>query len=148
MHAEISHQNNFTFQTKIRDHVFTMDTQLAAGGNNQGPSPKEMMLASIIGCTGMDVIVLLKKHRMTVKKLLVTGDAEPRTEHPKIFKDVAIVFDVEGPDITSEVLNDAVNESMTKFCGVSAMVSKVSPIHYSVLLNGTNIGKGAADFPV
>lgn len=148
MHAEIRQEKNFTFETKIRDHVFTMDTQVAAGGENQGPTPKEMLLASIIGCTGMDVVAILKKYKMTASKLVITGDAEPRSEHPRIFKDVELTFDIASDQVTSEVLIDAVDQSMTKFCGVSAMVNNVSPIHYKILLNGKNIATGKAQFPL
>lgn len=60
MKAELTYKENFTFESKIRDHNFTMDTQSAAGGDNRGPTPKELMLASILGCTGMDTIAVLK----------------------------------------------------------------------------------------
>lgn len=148
MRAEVTHQSNFTFETKIRDHVFKMDTQVSAGGDNKGPSPKEMMLAGIVGCTAMDIIALLKKHNMVPTKLSLSGDAEPRTSHPKIFTGVDILFDAEGDNISAEKLLEAAHLSLTKFCGVSAMVSKVVPIRYEVKLNGKKIGNGEAHFDV
>jgi putative redox protein len=51
MQAEITFAGKSAFEAKIRDHKFMMDTQVAAGGDNRGPSPKEFMLASMIGCT-------------------------------------------------------------------------------------------------
>jgi len=148
MKAEINHKNGFHFETKIRDHVFPMDTQVSHGGTNTGPSPKELMLAGIIGCTGMDIVALLKKHGMTPESLTITGDAEPRQSHPRVFTGIEIVFDAKGQAVSAEKLLEAARLSLTKFCGVSAMVSKVVPIHYKVMLNGATIGEGDANFDV
>lgn len=148
MHAETTLTKNLTFETKIRDHVFYMDTQVAAGGENKGPSPKELMLAGIIGCTGMDIVSLLKKHKTQPFKLTVKADAEPRSSHPRVFAGVDIMFEVEGADITADMLTEAAHLSLTKFCGVSAMVTKVVPIRYRMTLNGKSIGAGEAHFDI
>ncbi len=146
MKAEITYEGKSAFQATIRDHHFMMDTQIAAGGDNKGPSPKELLLASIIGCSGMDVAALLKKHSMTPDRLAIRGDAEPRKEHPRIFSSIQVVFDVSGLSVSKDVLLEAVSLSLTKFCGVSAMVFQASPIFYSVRLNGEDIGQGQANF--
>jgi putative redox protein len=146
MKAEINHNGNFTFESKIRDHVFYMDTQAAAGGDNKGPTPKEFMLAGIIGCTGMDIVSLLKKHQMVPSSLRITGDAEPRSNHPRVFTGVSILFDASGDHVDPAKLLEAAALSLTKFCGVSAMVSKVVPITYQVKLNDKIIGQGIAQF--
>lgn len=148
MKAEITHTQKFSFEAKIRDHSFIMDTQQASGGDNHGPTPKELMLASILGCTGMDIIAILKKNKITPKRLIVTGDAEPRTQHPRVFESIHVVFDTEDDVLTAEALTHAVHASLTKFCGVSAMVSKVVPIFYKVLLNGKEVGSGQASFEI
>jgi putative redox protein len=146
MHAEVVHAGKFRFESKIREHSFTMDTKEAAGGDNQGPSPKELVLSCILGCTGMDIIASLKKYRIIPQKLHISADAEPRIEHPRIFDAIHLHFTVEAAAITPDMINDAVEKSLTKYCGVSAMISKVSPIHYKVTLNGHDVGQGSADF--
>ncbi len=146
MKAEIRYLGQTAFETSIRDHKFMMDTQVAAGGENQGPSPKELLLAAIIGCSGMDVAALLKKHKMALESLTVHGDAEPRKVHPRVFSSVQVTFSATGTNISPEGLNDAVYQSLTKFCGVSAMVNNVSPINYVVFLNDKEIGRGSAKF--
>jgi putative redox protein len=148
MKVEVNHTTGFHFETKIRDHVFSMDTQVSQGGTNKGPSPKELMLAGIVGCTAMDIIALLKKHGMTPESLTVSGDAEPRQSHPRVFTGVEVVFEVRGKDLTADKVTEAARLSLTKFCGVSAMVSKVVPIHYKVMLNGALAGRGDAEFDV
>ena len=148
MHAELTHLTNNTLETKIRNHIFMMDTQASAGGDNKGPSPKELLIASVIGCTAMDVLAILKKHKMIPTKLTISADAEPRAEHPRIFKGVDILFVIEGAEITSERVNEAIEASLTKFCGVSAMISKIVPIRYRTQLNGQEIGVGEAKFQI
>jgi len=146
MHAEVTHRQKFQFESTIRDHSFVMDTKQAAGGDNEGPSPKELLLSCILGCTGMDIIAMLKKHNISPQKLHISADAEARQEHPRIFLAIHLKFDLEDDRLSPEVVNDAVQQSLTKYCGVSAMVSTVSPIKYQVRLNGSDIGSGQADF--
>ena len=147
MHAEISYKGGFTFETKIRDHTFNMDTQISAGGKNTGPTPKELLIAAIIGCAAMDVVAMFKKHQMTADSFTVAGDAEPRREHPRIFEGVDVVFEATGGNVSAEVFKEAVQLSLTKFCGVSAMVNSTSPIKYRLVLNKQEIAVGAAAFP-
>lgn len=146
MQAEITYLGNTAFETKVRNHVFVMDTQASSGGDNKGPTPKELLIASVIGCTAMDIIAILKKHKMTPTKLVVSAEAEPRAEHPRVFKGVDILFTLEGAELTTERVNEAVQASLTKFCGVSAMIAKVVPIRYRTQLNGQNVGNGEAAF--
>ena len=146
MHAEIRHEGKFTFSSTIRDHKFYMDTQVAAGGDNKGPSPKELLVAAVIGCTGMDIVTLLKKHKMTTDTLVISGDAEPRTEHPRIFSGFEIVFTATGNNVGAAELMEAAHLSLTKYCGVTAMISKTVPVQYRVILNGNDVGTGKAEF--
>lgn len=146
MRAEILHQANFTFETKIRNHVLFQDTSEAAGGDNRGPTPKELLIAGVIGCAGMDVVSLLKKKKETADTLVITGDAEPRKEHPRIFESLEVSFTATGSGVKADTLNEAVHLSLTKYCGVTAMVSKVVAVKYRVILNGKQTATGQADF--
>lgn len=126
MQAEITHTSGLSFETSIRGHKFFQDTQIAQGGTNQGPSPKELLLAGVMGCAGMDVVSILKKHNMQADLLQVSGTAETRKEHPRIFNEIALVFRAEGQNVTAERLVEAVDLSLTKYCGVTAMVALLS----------------------
>ncbi len=146
MKAEITHIQNLTFTATIRDHKFFMDTQVSAGGENKGPTPKELLLAGIIGCAGMDVVSLLKKYKMTADSLVITAEAEPRKEHPRIFQETQLVFSATGNNLQDKELSEAVRLSLTKYCGVTAMIADAVPTHYKVLLNGKEISSGTANF--
>ncbi|MGE0174571.1 MAG: OsmC family protein [Oligoflexales bacterium] len=147
MKCEIQWRSKYTFDGKIRDHAFITDIKVVAGGNDLGPSPKELLLASICGCTGMDVVGLLKKGRAQIDVLTIAADAEQTQEHPRVFSKVDITFNASGQESDAPVLIDAVQKSQNLYCGVSAMIAKSCPIHYKILLNDRLIFEGIADFP-
>jgi putative redox protein len=150
MKATLNWKDGMTFNANIRDHAFVLDSP-DPGGKDRGPSPKETLIASILGCTGIDVVAHLKKHRFEIKRFALTGNAESRTSYPKIFSQIDLVFDLEvalsaAKSELPRVL-EAVELSMTKYCSVSAMVAPTSPIFYTVLVNGEIEGRGQANFP-
>jgi putative redox protein len=150
MKAVLEWKDTMTFAAKVRDHAFTLDTP-DYGGKDRGPSPKETLIASVLGCTGMDVVALLKKFRIDLKSFSLTGTAESRDVHPKIFPQIDVVFDitadVKDPETEMPKIAEAVELSLTKYCGVSAMVSPTSPIFYTLRVNGEIEGRGQAKFP-
>lgn len=134
------------FESQIRDHKVPMDAKSDFGGKDQGPSPKELVLAGICGCTGMDVVSILKKMRVNLQSCDVNAETDTTEGHPSIFTTVELQFRLQGPDVKPEQAMKAVNLSMTKYCGVSAMIVKASPIRYQVYLNDLQIGEGQSQF--
>jgi putative redox protein len=133
------------FTAEAEDHKVQMDANRPIG-DGSALTPKQLLLAGICGCTGMDVVALMKKHKQPLEALEVEGDATP-TEgvYPGVFKEIRLTFKFKG-DLNAEKVLESVMLSQTKYCGVSAMVSKAVPISYIVELNEKNIGAGHADF--
>lgn len=134
------------FEALVRHHGLVMDTGTAGGGTDKAATPKELLLVSICGCTGMDVVAFMKKTQ-PLSRLIVTAEAETTKTHPKIFTQVNLTFDAQGEMSQKDALIEAVDKSQSLYCGVSAMVAKASPISYRVLLNGEEIHRGDAKFP-
>jgi len=134
------------FSAQIRGHQFVMDAKNDVGGKDQGPTPKEVLLASICACTGMDVASILTKMRVHMESCDVNAQTDTTAGYPSIFQKVTLQYQLRGVDIKPEQVMKAVTLSMTKYCGVSAMVAKASPMEYEVFLNGEKIGAGVADF--
>ena len=133
------------FTAEAEDHLIDMDTKPPLGADS-ALTPKQLVVAAICGCTAMDVVSLLKKHKQTLESFQI--DAETSlTEggYPTIFKEVRLVFKLKGQLDSKRVL-EAITLSQTKYCSVSAMISKSVPISYKVELNGREIGSGDADF--
>lgn len=133
------------FTAQSGGHEIQMDTN-APIGSDTALTPKQLLVAGICGCTAMDVVALLKKHKQPLESFEVEADATP-TEgvYPAIYKEIKLTFKLKGELDAAKVL-EAVSLSQTKYCGVSAMVSKAVPISYTVELNGKIIGAGRADF--
>lgn len=134
------------FEAQTRGHRFVMDTKKESGGNDQGPTPKEVLLASICACSGIDVVSILQKMRIDLQACDITSETETTSGYPAIFKEVLLKFRVKSSDAKEAQVMKAVTLSMTKYCGVSAMVVSTSPIKYQVFLNEQLIGEGRADF--
>jgi putative redox protein len=145
--SEIQWREKYAFEGNIRSHKFITDVKVVAGGTDLGPTPKEWFLASICGCTGMDVVGWLKKGKANIEDLKITAEADQTQEHPRVFTKVDLTFEAKGNDSDAPVLIEAVQKSQNLFCGISAMVAKTCPINYRITLNGRPIHEGAADFP-
>lgn len=147
MKCEINWQEGMRFNTQVDNHQFLMDAKSPIG-KGSAPTPKEMVAAGIIGCTAMDVIALLKKYKQLPSKFDVGIDVQTSTgQQPAVFTSAMIHYKVEG-SVEPEKLKEAVVLSQTKYCGVSAMLSKAFPIEYKIELNSEIIGTGKADFSV
>lgn len=138
-------KNKSLFVTGDGEHHTNMDAK-PPFGEGTALTPKQLALAAVAGCTGMDINSLMKKFKQEMTGLRIEADA-PLTEgkQPAVFKEIKLDFFFEGNIEPSKAL-EAVTLSQTKFCGVSAMMAKACPIYYHVHLNGKEIGKGQAEF--
>lgn len=146
MEVRAVHQNGYQFEFTARQHSFRMDNPGHGSPSEVGPSPKEALLAAVIGCSGMDVVAILGKRKQTYSSFSMRAQAQPRDRHPKTFLQIDVEFEIEGESLNPEYVIEAVSGSMTKYCGVSAMVNAVSPIFYTVIMNKEIVYRGQADF--
>lgn len=145
MKTTIVWKDGMVFDGTVDDHVVRMDAK-APIGKNSGASPKELVAMGLGGCTAMDVIALLKKHKQPPLSFRIDVEIQPSTgAHPIVFEKAVLSFHVEGA-VDPERLTEAVHLSQSKYCGVSAMLSQSFPIEYRIILNGSEIGAGTAKF--
>ncbi len=138
--------DKLTFTANFGNHQTVMDA-MPPIGTDRGPSPKQLLLAAIAGCSGMDVVSLLRKGKQNFETFTIDTDATKAKGHPAIFERIDVTYRVQGA-VDAEILKDAVHRSMTQYCGVSAMVCKASPIFYKVVLNDREIAEGQAKFDI
>lgn len=122
---------DLTFAAKGKSgHWLMIDTNKEVGGNAAGNAPLEMLLQALGGCTGMDVISILKKKRTPFSKLDIYVDAEKRDEHPKIFTKINLRFVLHsgGGEKALKDLERAVGLSYEKYCTVANMLKNTSEI--------------------
>jgi putative redox protein len=112
-------------------HAIVMDS--ADGGT--GPRPAELLLVAQAGCTGMDVVSILRKKRQafTSYEVRVAGD-QREDPPPHVFERIRIVHVVEGP-VDPEALRRAIELSATKYCTVTGnLAAGVAEIEHAYLL--------------
>jgi putative redox protein len=145
MKIECAWNEKLKFTGSAGGHDVLMDTKPPLG-TDTALSPKQLVLAGMCGCTGMDVVSLLRKSKQPLEAFSIEAEA-PLTEgsHPVVFDHVQLVFKAKGA-VDGVKLMEAIRLSQSRYCGVSAMVSKAVPITYKVELNGESIGSGKADF--
>jgi len=114
-----------SFEGNVSGHKITIDAGNDFGGNDLGPRPKPLMMLALAGCTGMDVVSILRKMKVNFNKFNVIVEGQLTEEHPKQFSRMHIIYEFGGTDLPMEKLRKAVDLSQEKYCGVSAMYRKV-----------------------
>jgi putative redox protein len=119
-HVSTIYNNGMSFNSSINNHKVAMDSH-DDGGHDTGPSPKRLMLASLAGCTGMDVVSILQKMKVIFTDFSIDIDASLTEEHPKIYNHVKLTYKIKLAEKDRPKMQKAVNLSQDKYCGVSAM---------------------------
>ncbi|MFC1887323.1 OsmC family protein [Candidatus Cloacimonadota bacterium] len=128
--------DKMAFEAQQDGHTIILDASEEVGGENRGCRPKSLLLSGLAGCTGMDVVSILKKMKITEYKLNIKVTADLTSEHPKIFKDIIVKFEFTGENLPWDKLEKAVELSETRYCGVSAMLNKAAEIVTLITING------------
>ena len=117
-------------------HAIVMDGDIEVGGRDTGPRPMEMLLMGIGGCSGMDVISILKKKKQDVKGLEINVKGDKAENYPKKFTDINLEFVVKGKNISEDAVKRAVELSMEKYCSVKATLEGSAKITYNYRIAG------------
>lgn len=112
-----------------------METGPDFGGSNQGLNPKALMLSSLGGCTGLDVLSLLKKMRVELEDFDVVVEGELTEEHPKYYHKVSIDYYFKGSDLNEDKIKKAVSLSEERYCGVIDMFRKFADLSFTIHIN-------------
>lgn len=124
------------FNALVNGHTVIMDAPERAGGEDLGPIPKPFMLTALAGCTGMDVVGLLRKQGAALEKCDVKVSGEINSTPPIVYTRIHVLYDLHGtPDHRDLALN-VVKCSQQELCGVSAMLQRIVPVTWEVVYNG------------
>ena len=112
-------------------HHVTLDAAEHGGGNNEGFRPMELLLVGLAGCTGMDVISILRKKRQDVTAYEVYVTGVRAEEHPMVFVEITVEHIVTGHRIQPEAVARAIKLSEERYCGAGAMLGKVAHLTHT-----------------
>ena len=115
-------------------HTVRIDTSVEGGGLGSGMNPKKMLLGALSGCSGMDVVDILKKMKVVFTQLEIVAEAEQTEDHPKVFKFINMVYRIDAKPEDMYKIKKAAALSHDKYCGISAMLTKHCAINYSIEL--------------
>lgn len=106
------------------------------GIENKGLRPKALMLSSLAGCSGLDVVSLLKKMRAEVNDFKMVVHGELTEEHPRYYHKVVVEYHFYGNDLQEDKINKAVKLSVDQYCGVMEMFRQFAKVTTEVYLHG------------
>lgn len=129
-HTVTTHwKGNMVFESdNPSGHKVLIDTSPENGGNNEGLAPKAMMLSSLAGCSGLDVVSILKKMKVTVDDFKMEASGELTEEHPKYYHTVTLDYHFYGKDLDQKKIQRAVDLSVETYCGVMEMFRRFAKV--------------------
>ena len=124
------------FNALVNGHTIIMDAPERVGGEDHGPIPKPFVLSALSGCTGMDIVSILRKANKQVDDFNMKVTGEISKQPPIEYVAIHIAYDFKGPEENRQAALDAVTTSQEKYCGLSHMLKKVLPLTWEVNYNG------------
>jgi putative redox protein len=130
--ARVELLNAMTFRASTASgHELVMDASPSVGGTESGARPMELLMSGLGGCTGMDVISILRKMRQEVTSYQVRVSGDQATEHPHVFTHIHVEHLVRGRGLKVDLVKRAVELSATRYCPAAAMLGQAARITYS-----------------
>ncbi len=109
-------------------HAIVLDAGTDDKPATTGPSPLELLLLGLAGCTGIDIEVILRRMRRDLVGLEVEVEADRADTHPRVYTRIRLTYRARGRGISEKDLLKAIRLSETTYCSASAMISKAAPI--------------------
>lgn len=121
-------KENMQFESTNQGGNLMIDAGPDSGGMGKGYRPKSLMLSALAGCSGLDIVPLLKKMRAEVENIEIDIIAELTNEHPKFYNKVQIVYTFYGENLKKNKIEKAVDLSVNKYCGVMEMFRQFASV--------------------
>jgi len=127
------------FNALVNGHTVIMDAPERVGGEDHGPIPKPFVLTALSGCTGMDVVALLRKQGIQLRDLNLKVSGEISKQTPIEYVSAHIIYEMSGEPEHEQAAKEAVMNSQEKICGVSHMLKKIMPVTWQIVYNGNEV---------
>lgn len=140
MHVNVSWNGNLAFIGKGETgFTIPLDAAPTVGGKNIGLEPMELVAIGLAGCTAMDTISILQKKRQEITAFEVRVHAKRAPKFPKVFTQINVEYVVEGHNVDPAAVERSIELSVTKYCPVHAMLSKVCKIDHTYSIKDASI---------
>ncbi|MDX9750364.1 MAG: OsmC family protein [Flavobacteriales bacterium] len=142
--VEAQWMGRMKFNALVHGHTLVMDAPERVGGDDEGPIPKPFVLTALAGCTGMDVIALLRKQGIELRHFGVDVAGEISKTQPIVYTRIHLVYDAQGDPAHRDATLAVVQRSQHEICGVSHMLKKAMPVTWEVRYNAEVVFDNAA----
>ncbi len=122
-------KKNHEFESNQEHNSIKLD-----GDKKNGFGPKALLLAGLAGCSGIDVVDILEKMKVEFSHFTIDVETDQTEEHPKVFKEILITYRMKTEVENETKVKKAIELSLDKYCGVSAMLKKNSAISYKLVI--------------
>jgi putative redox protein len=129
---ECTWKHDMVFEADVQGFKILMDADPSVGGQNLGPRPKPLLLVALAGCTGLDVISILRKMRSEPESFNIYVEGEQMEEHPKYYHTIHVVYELKGKEVELEKVQKAVALSKERYCGVNALLQFGAKITHEI----------------
>lgn len=124
MEMKVKWNDNLKFEgTGDSGHKISMDASESAGGDDSAARPLEMLLAGLGGCTGIDVVLILKKMKAEILDFDIDIEAKRSEDHPKRFEEIHLNYFIKGKNLDEKKVKKAIDLSENKYCSASASLN-------------------------
>ncbi len=130
--VDMSWTDKMAFEADMDGHKMVIDATVESGGSDLGVRPKKLMLTALAGCTGVDVIMILKKMKVVPEAFNVIVEADVTDEHPKHYSKMKVIYQFKGKNLPLDKLERAVKLSETTYCGVTAVYRKAMELETEI----------------
>jgi len=120
-----------------KGHSIVMDVSKEHGGEGSGFGPMQLLLAALGGCSGMDVVEILRKQRQKLDALEMTVSGERVSEPPKVYDKIHIEYKLKGKDLKDKAVQRAIHLSQDKYCSVGATIKAKTKVSYKYEIRQT-----------
>ena len=130
--VDLAWTDKVAFTGDMDGHKITVDATEQSGGSDLGPRPKKLMLTALAGCTGIDVIMILKKMKVEPEAFNVIVEGDVTEEHPMHYTKMNVIYQFKGKDLPMDKLEKAVKLSESTYCGVTAAYRKAMEMTWEI----------------
>ena len=126
------HEGGMRITADDGEHSITMDYPMPGAATGlAGIAPLKVLLASLAGCSGTTLALVLGKMRQPVSGIEVDVRAVRRDEHPTVYTEIALEFTVTGAGVDPTAVERAIAVAEEQLCPVWAMLKDGTPIRTS-----------------
>lgn len=130
---------NMVFDAEVSGHHILMDADPEWGGEDKGSRPKPLLMAALAGCSGLDVVSILKKMQVENYQFEIETNAESTSEHPIVYHTITAKFKFAGENLPEDKIIKAVTLSTERYCGVNAMLKKAANVIVKISINDAEV---------